>query len=76
MYFDDINDMLVLEEPDGTVSRFNHFQLREVREVLHQYDEANFHPTSRQNEKAFQQFTERMGHFSPEAIDILSPYLN
>ena len=24
MFFDEDNDMLVLEEPDGTISRFNH----------------------------------------------------
>lgn len=76
MFFDEDNDMLVLEEPDGTVSRFNHYQLREAKEVLHQYDHANFHPSSEENEKAFELFAVRMGKTSPEVHDTLSPYLN
>ena len=76
MFFDDERDMLVLEEPDGTVTRLTQYQLREAREVLHRYDEANFHPTSEDNESAFKYFTRRMGELSPEVVDVPSPYLN
>ena len=76
MFFDDDNDMLVLREPDGTVTRLTQYQLREAREVLHKYDEANFHPSSEDNEKAFKYFTRRMGELSPEVVDVQSPYLN
>ena len=76
MFFDDERDMLVLEEPDGTVTRLTQYQLREAREVLHRYDEANFHPSSDENETAFRFFTKRMGELSPEAQDVESPYLN
>lgn len=76
MFFDDENDELVLEEPDGTFSTFNQYQLREVREILHKYDEANFHPSSDENESLFRLFTKRMGELSPEVIDVPSPYLN
>ena len=76
MFFDDEHDMLVLEEPDGTVTRLTQYQLREAREVLHRYDEANFHPSSDENETAFRFFTKRMGELSPEAQDVESPYLN
>ena len=76
MFFDDEHDMFVLEEPYGTVTRLTQYQLREAREVLHKYDEANFHPTSDENEIAFRFFTKRMGELSPEAQDVESPYLN
>ena len=76
MFFDEERDMLVLEEPDGTVTRLTQYQLREAREVLHRYDEANFHPTSEDNESAFKYFTRRMGELSPEVVDVPSPYLN
>ena len=76
MFFDDERDMLVLEEHDGTVTRLTQYQLREAREVLHRYDEANFHPSSEDNESAFKYFTRRMGELSPEVVDVPSPYLN
>ena len=76
MFFDDERDMLVLEEPDGTVTRLTQYQLREAREVLHRYDEANFHPSNDENEELFKLFTRRMGELSPEVVDVSSPYLN
>tara|TARA_B100001123_G_C15311942_1_gene1024727 strand:- start:2388 stop:2639 length:252 start_codon:yes stop_codon:yes gene_type:complete len=76
MFYDEEQDVLILEEPNGVISKFNDTQLREAREVMHQYEEANFHPSSEENEKAFQYFTHRMGLRSPEVFDTMSPYLN
>jgi len=76
MFFDEEIGILTLEEPDGTYHKFDHTQLREIREVLHQYDEANFHARDHENEIAFKEFTQKMAIASPEVFEVASPYLN
>ena len=76
VFYDHEREILIVQEPDGTESRFNHFQLREAKEIMHSYKYANFHPTSQENEKKFHEFVIKMGVSSPEVHDVISPFLN
>ena len=76
VFYDDVHELLIVQEPDGTESRFNHFQLREAKELLHTYKYANFHPSSQENENKFHEFVLKMGVSSPEVHDVVSPFLN
>ena len=62
---------------DGDViKRFNVTQLREVRELFHRYDHANFTHDKDEELDAFHNFCEEMAKYSPEALDVASPFLN
>jgi hypothetical protein len=50
--------------------------LREVKELFHRYDEANLIHNSEDEEEAFHYFCKKMEEFSPEAVNVASPYLN
>lgn len=74
--FDIEEDLLVAEETDGTVHYFNEFQLREARELFRRYDEADFRHDEDAELDAFHNFADRMAQNSPEALEVVSPYLN
>ena len=74
--FDIEEDLLVAEETDGTVHYFNEFQLREARELFRRYDEADFRHNEDAELDAFHNFADRMAQNSPEALEVISPYLN
>lgn len=76
IFFDDVKEILIVQEPDGTESRFNHLQLREAKELMHRYKYANFHASSNKNEDKFHSFIEKMAISSPEVHDVISPFLN
>ena len=58
------------------VSRFNVFQLREARELFQRYDHANFTHDEDEELDAFHSFCEEMAKHSPEALEVVSPFLN
>tara|TARA_B100001939_G_scaffold148158_1_gene128257 strand:+ start:3219 stop:3434 length:216 start_codon:yes stop_codon:yes gene_type:complete len=58
------------------IKRFNVTQLREVRELFHRYDHANFTHDEDEELDAFHNFCEEMAKYSPEALDVASPFLN
>ena len=58
------------------IKRFNVTQLREVRELFHRYDHANFTHDEDEELDAFHNFCEEMAKHSPEALDVESPFLN
>ena len=74
LFFDKKNNILKIEEPDGTMHSFDVTMLREAKELFSRYKEAHFHEDD--NEQEFHQFVEEMGRLSPEVMDVESPYLN
>ena len=74
--FDLENDILVAEESNGKIHHFNEFQLREARELFQRFDEANFNHDEDEELNAFHKFADRMAQNSPEALEVISPYLN
>lgn len=73
--FDIENDELIATDGEFE-GRFNVFQLREVRELFQRYDEANFNHDEDEELNAFHNFADRMAQNSPEALEVISPYLN
>ena len=73
--FDKEKNELIAIDGDK-LSRFNVFQLREARELFHQYDHANFNHDEDEELDAFHDFCEQMANNSPEALEVISPYLN
>ena len=74
LYFDVENQILTIEEPDGTSHTYTVTMLREVKELLSRYNHANFCDTGNIDE--FYQFVFKMGELSPEVKDVEFPYLN
>ena len=74
--FDLENDILVADEGNGKIHQFNEFQLRESRELIQRFDEANFNHDEDEELDAFHNFADRMAENSPEALEVISPYLN
>ncbi len=74
--FDIDQDLLIAEEKDGTLHYFNEFQLREARELFRRYDEADFQHDDDEEIDAFHEFSDRMAVNSPEALEVVTPYLN
>ena len=68
------NELLAYD--NGETLRFNVNQLREARELFHRYDEANFRYDEETELDAFHDFCEEMASVSPEALEVISPYLN
>ena len=75
LHFDLEKNELIAHDGD-IVKRFNVTQLREARELFHQYDHANFSHDEDEELDAFHSFCEEMARISPEAMDTISPYLN
>ena len=69
--FDMQNNEIVAYDGD-LIKRFDVTQLREIRELFHRYDHANF----THDKDAFHDFCEEMAKHSPEALDVESPFLN
>lgn len=74
--FDLENDILIAEEGNGKIHYFNEFQLREARELFRRYDEADFRHDEDDELDAFHNFADRMAQNSPEALEVVTPYLN
>ena len=74
--FDLENDILVADEGNGKIHQFNEFQLREARELFRRFDEENFNHDEDEELDAFHNFADRMAENSPEALEVISPYLN
>ncbi len=74
--FDLENNILVAEENNGEIHHFNEFQLREARELFHRYDHADFKHDEDEELDAFHDFCEQMANNCPEALEVISPYLN
>ena len=74
--FDLENDILIAEEGNGEIHQFNEFQLREARELFRRFDEANFNHDEDEELNAFHNFADRMAENSPEALEVVTPYLN
>ena len=75
LLFDRENNELVAIDGDK-ITRFNVFQLREARELIHRYDHANFTHDEDEELDAFHSFCEEMAKHSPEALEVVSPFLN
>ena len=75
LLFDRENNELVAIDGDK-ITRFNVFQLREARELFQRYDEANFTHDEDEDLDAFHSFCDDMAKLSPEALEVISPYLN
>lgn len=73
--FDREKNELVAIDGDE-ITRFNVFQLREARELFQRYDEANFTHDKDEDLDAFHSFCDDMAKLSPEALEVISPYLN
>ncbi len=73
--FDLESEELVAFDGD-IVHRFNVNQLREARELFHRYDQANFKHDNDEELDAFHKFCEDMYEKSPEALEVMSPFLN
>lgn len=73
--FDLESEELVAFDGD-IVRRFNVNQLREARELFHRYDQANFNHDNDEELDAFHKFCENMAENSPEALEVMSPFLN
>ena len=72
----DIENNILIAVDDGEIHHFNEFQLREARELFRRYDEANFNHDEDEELDAFHNFADRMAENSPEALEVISPYLN
>ena len=72
----DVNNQELLAFDEGKTIKFNVYQLREVKELFHRYDEATLIHNSEDEEEEFHYFCKKMAEMSPEAVDVASPYLN
>ena len=73
--FDMQNNEIVAYDGD-LIKRFDVTQLREIRELFHRYDHANFTHDEDDELDAFHSFCEDMAKHSPEALEVATPYLN
>ena len=72
----DIKNNILIAEDNGVIHHFNEFQLREARELFLRFDHANFNHDEDEELDAFHNFCEQMANNSPEALEVMSPYLN
>ena len=73
--FDMQNNEIVAYDGD-LIKRFDVTQLREIRELFHRYDHANFTHDKDEELDAFHDFCEEVAKHSQEALDVESPFLN